>query len=212
MGMKDVSTDLNYKKFHEFRIVSFDQDFALSDVDRKSFAYIDRITCRALHRLNGLSGVEAKAIVEVEKLMQTRKKVRTKGVFPLSINVYGPLSNADKVGDTLSDVSMFLQIPFFLESDWEYFNPQLFRHGGEMQNLTHLVGLTDEDFKAKAISEAIEHVFDSLSSPEQSYGQFQGIFTEGLQPDTITTQLRRYIKPQSLRHQPLVSKCYSIPT
>lgn len=199
-----------HKKFREFDVVLFDQDFALSNTDDKPFAYLDRITCKALHKLSGLAGVKAKAVVEIRKLMQTRTKVRIKGIYPLSINVYGPLTSAEQVGDRLSDESMFLQIPYFLKPGWEYFNPQLFRPGGKMQNLSHLVGLTDDDYKAKATSEAIERVFDSLSSLENNYELHQGISAEMCQPDTIITPLKRCVKLQSLSHQPLVSKCYHV--
>ncbi|KAH6624507.1 SNF2 family N-terminal domain-containing protein [Chaetomium sp. MPI-SDFR-AT-0129] len=86
-----------------------------------------------------------------------------KGIVPLSINVYGPLSSADQVGSVLSAASAFLQHPFFLEPGCkDYFNPQLFRTGNQMQNLTHLVGLTEKDLKAKAISDGIQHILDSL--------------------------------------------------
>lgn len=188
-----MSMNPNYKKFGEFDVIPFEQDFALSNADDKPFAYLDRITCNALHKLSGLSGVKAKAVVEIGKLMQTRTKVRAKGIFPLSINVYGPLTSADQVGDRLSGESMFLQIPYFLKPGWEYFNPQLFRLGGMMQNLTHLVGLTDDGFKAKATSEAIEHVFDSLGSLGNSHELSQGTCTRGLQPDIITTPLKRCV-------------------
>lgn len=76
-----------------------------------------------------------------------------------------------------------------------------------MQNQTDLVGLAEEDFKAKTILEAIEHVFDSLSLPEQDFGQPQGIGAERVQPDAITTQLRGYVKLLDPPHQTLASKC-----
>ena len=82
---------------------------------------------------------------------------------PLSINVYGPLSSADQVGRVLSAASAFLQHPFFLEPDCkDYFNPQMFRASGQMQNLTHLVGLTEQDLRAKAISDGVQHILESL--------------------------------------------------
>lgn len=83
--------------------------------------------------------------------------------MPLTINVSGPASDADAVGAALSTRSAFLQHPFFLEPGCRgYFNPQLFRFGNEMQDLTHLVGLNEKDLRAKAISDEVENVLASL--------------------------------------------------
>lgn len=135
--------------------------------------------------------------------MQGRTKPKSNGVVPVSINAYGPASSADQAGDVLSKSSMFLQIPYFLEARYEYFNPQLFRPRGEMQNQTHLVGLTDDDFKAKGISDAVERIFDSLDSPELCSANLPGISRGGLQLGAIKTELRRCVKSGILLRDPI---------
>jgi hypothetical protein len=129
--------------------------------------------------------------------MQNRRKAKTKGIIPVSINVYGSSSSADQAGDALAKCSAFLQIPYILEPGCKYFNPQIFRPGGRMQNQTHLVGLTDDDFKAKAISDEVEQIFSSLASPELFAEVDQEISPGMLQLGAIKTQLRRYVRTES---------------
>jgi hypothetical protein len=108
-------------------------------------------------------GVKTTGVIELAVMSAGPKEYQTKGIVPLTINVYGPHSSADHVGHALSAVSAFLQHPFFLESNCKgYFNPQLFRVDSEMQDLTHLVGLKEEDLRAKSISNQVEDILGSL--------------------------------------------------
>jgi hypothetical protein len=135
----------------------------LSNQANKTVADLDLATCRALGCLEALADVDLAGVIEAETVPEGRKDSKTRGIVPLSINVYGPLSSADRVGDALSALSAFLQHPLFLEPSCKaYFNPQMFRIGEEMPNLIHLVGLTERDVKAKAISDEVENVLRSL--------------------------------------------------
>lgn len=82
----------------------------------------------------------------------------------LSVNIYGPFTTADEVGSVLSSTSTFLQNPYSLDPQYRYYNPQLYRIGGIMEDLTHLVGISEKDFQAKAISDEVEQVLGSLDS------------------------------------------------
>jgi hypothetical protein len=135
----------------------------LSTQSNKTVADLDLATCRVLGGLKTLADVDFAGVIEAETVLKGRKGSKTRDIVPLSINVYGPLSSADRVGDALSALSGFLQHPFFLEPSCKaYFNPQMFAVGNEMPNLIHLVGLTDKDLKAKAISDEVENVLGSL--------------------------------------------------
>lgn len=133
-----------------------------------------------------------KAVVESKNVPQNRSSTGKRGIISLSINVYGPIENADRVGDVLSRASAFLQHPFSLEGGYEYFNPQMFRSGTEMQNLTHLVGLTESDIKAKIISDEVTQVFESLDNIQLHNEESQRSIN--LQLEAVTTQLKQYVK------------------
>ncbi len=124
----------------------------------KLVAHLGLATCRSLRSLEGLQNLRLIGVLESTAVSQNQD-----GGVPLSINVYRPLQTADRVSKVLSAASAFLQHPFFLEPSCKhYFNPQMFRTSGKMQDLTHLVGLTKEDLKAKAISDGILHILESL--------------------------------------------------
>jgi hypothetical protein len=116
-----------------------------------------------------LPDVEAIGVIESATVASGPRALKKEGIVPMSVNVYGPLSSADRVGNALSAVSAFLQHPFFLEPSCNaYFNPQVFRIGDEIQNLTHLVGLAEKDLRARTISEEVENILGSLDGTASS--------------------------------------------
>ena len=148
-------------------------------------------TCRFLQYLHDYQCIKATAVVETSRLMQTRTKRSSRGIFPLSINIYGTHDDANEVGDKLSEIGAFLQHPLFLEPECEYFNPQYFHLEGEMKCMTSLVGLSENMYRAKRISDEVERVFDSLDTATR--GDINII--PDSQPDAIITPLKRYGLP-----------------
>ncbi|KAK4038402.1 SNF2 family N-terminal domain-containing protein [Parachaetomium inaequale] len=149
-------------------IVRSGPHYALSTQDT-IVAEVDRATCQALQSLEGLLHVEAIGVIASATVTSGPAGLPKQGIVPLSVNVYGQLSSADRVGDALSAVSAFLQHPFFLEPSCNaYFNPQVFRVGNEIQNLTHLVGLTEKDLRARTISDEVENILASLNDTASS--------------------------------------------
>lgn len=178
--------------FSLLRVVRSGSHYALCTRASKIVAHLDLHTSRALGSLGSLADLKFAGLVESAAITQSRKEPQSKGAMQLSVNVYGPFSSADQVGKALSAVSAFLQHPFFLEPGCnEYFNPQMFRTGNEMQNLTHLVGLTEKDLRAKAISDEVEHIFDSLNDivPLDHLGPEPEI----LPPAALQTELTRWV-------------------
>ena len=151
-------------------------------------AVLDMATCKALQCLNDHLGVRATAVVEPSRLTQTRAKGSSKGIFSLSINIYGTHDEANEVGDKFSKMNVFLQHPLFLEPGFEYFNPQYFHPGGEMECMTHLIGLSEIEYRAKWISDEVERVFDSLDTMTRDDTAINLV----AQPDAIITPLKRY--------------------
>lgn len=175
------------RRFQRFRVNVYESTFGLYSGDDQAIAQLDLETCEALQCLASYPGATATAIVETSELRQLRAKGNSKGRFLLSINIYGPRRHAEEIGDRLSRVHAYLQHPIFLEPEYDYFNPQCFRAGGEMKCMTHLVGLNDDDYRAKAISDDIRRVLDSLDTMTQNDSDLVG----DSQPDTVTTPLKR---------------------
>ncbi len=172
-------------RFCLLSVVRSGPHYTLSTRSNKVVAHLDRATCRALQSLEGLRNLRSTGVIDSTVVSQDQEKG-----LRMSINVYGPLSSADQVGSVLSTASAFLQHPFFLEpSCKDYFNPQIFRTGNEMQNLTHLVGLTEKDLKAKATSDGIQHILESLDEIDPSDSLE---FEVGWEPQGLLTPLTEY--------------------
>ncbi|KAH6632699.1 SNF2 family N-terminal domain-containing protein [Chaetomium tenue] len=151
------------RTFYLLNLVRSGLHYALSTRSNDIVAELDWITARALRSLDGMVGVKTTGVIELAAISNGPKEPQTKGIVPLTINVYGPPSKSSHVGGALSAVSAYLQHPFFLEPSCKgYFNPQFFRIESNMQDLTHLVGVKDTDLRAKTISEQVEGILGSL--------------------------------------------------
>jgi len=164
--------------------------YALTQGDdaREPFAHLDHVTCEFLKALRCIDQVCLVGIVEEVALMQTRTKPKSKGIIPVSINVYGPFRAADCVALALSGRgrSAYLQLPFFLEDGCRHINPQQLHPAQGPEDLTHLACLTEVDLRAKAISNEVENVFESLSFFDSGSSRLSLSV-----PSTVTTPLKR---------------------
>ena len=175
--------------FQIFQISSSEKGYFFATDNHGIFAYLDSITSQALRKLDAIPNIITKAVVETAKLGQnTSRKTSSKPpwIISLSVNIYGPHRCADQVGQELSDISAFLQLPFFLEAGCEHFNPQCFRLGDAMSNMSHLAGLNERDLTRKAISDEVERVFESLGFTDQDTMENQ----PEPQPEAVITQLK----------------------
>ncbi|KAF4989707.1 hypothetical protein FDECE_14622 [Fusarium decemcellulare] len=127
-----------------------------------AFAMVDLITSKKLEALQDYSTVCTKAVIEAQTLRQLSTKKKAKQPFGISINVYGPESDARNIGKQLGKVEAFLQHPFYVENGIEYWNPQSFDDGDGPKYLTHLVGMSESEIQAKRLSDTVEDVLTSL--------------------------------------------------
>ncbi|RMJ07766.1 hypothetical protein CDV36_012618 [Fusarium kuroshium] len=178
-------------RFCLFDIVLRDgiRGFPIPDVN--TFAMVDRITSGKLEALQGHATVCTKAVIEGQTLVQLASKKKAKGSFAISLNVYGPESDAHDIGERLSRQQAFLQHPFYLEDGIEYWNPQFFDLGDTPKYLTHLVGMNESEIQAKRLSDAVQDVLTSLD---------HGMLTrpinalEIVPPSDLKTSLKNYQK------------------
>lgn len=179
------------RHFQQYRITFHEDAFSLLSRKNEVVAVLDVDTCRALQCLHGYEGVTTTAVVETSRLIQKRVKGSSKGIFPLSINIYGTQDEANEVGNKLSKVAAFLQHPLFLEPGYEYYNPQYFHLGGETKCMTHLAGLREVEYRAKRLSDEVERVFDSLDIMARD----EEDTILDTQPDAIITPLKKCSLP-----------------
>jgi len=172
-----------------FRVadVIFDGIFwGLAGRDRKVFAIFDIITSKlldALQQVTGVSRLRTMAVVD------GKKSLKSSDGFGLSLNVYSLESEAEMLGDKLGDIGASLQHPYFIEGGFEYWNPMYYDPSPTRQYLTHVVGMTEAEWKAKRISDSIETVLASLGVPEDLEEEHLPEM-QGLKDDMLTTLKR----------------------
>lgn len=146
----------------QYNVIDNNDGFFLSSAHHGKFAVIDSITGTSLSGLRGIPDIGLVAVVDSNKLNQTKINRKKLSTISLSINIYGHFKHADAVGETLGKSGSCLQHPTFLEPGIEYCNPQFYYPDGKLEPLTHLVGLSDSDIATKHLSEEVETVLASL--------------------------------------------------
>jgi hypothetical protein len=127
-------------------------------------------------------------VVESAILRRASLAGKSKGIFPLSLNVFGPEDEGDIIGERLANASAFLQHPCFLEDGYEYYNPQYFYPDNKKTYLTYLVGLSESEMRAKRLSDEVEEVLVSLDDTSVlSSDTVDDFFLDG-----IVTPLKRF--------------------
>ncbi|KAK7424246.1 hypothetical protein QQX98_000514 [Neonectria punicea] len=137
-----------------------------------NFAELDRITTSYLVHLEKFEGISFSAILPSAGLDKiSGKKTKKSTIIDVTINILGPDTLAERVGEALADGSAYLQHPAFLDADIKYLNPHYFYPDDVMTDLRHLIGPRQEDARSKQICQGIETVLQSLggaSSPNSS--------------------------------------------
>ncbi|KAK3986136.1 SNF2 family N-terminal domain-containing protein [Cladorrhinum sp. PSN332] len=193
------------KRFYHLAVIVSGLGYALSTTSDVTcgdhVAHLDSATCRALQKLQDLGSIQFEAVLDSTQLSLGRSPHSAKGlILPLSVNIYGPDKSAHQVGLLLSSLSVCLQHPFSTGSHCKYFNPQLYQKGGNMEDLTHLVGLTEKELRAKDLSDEVEHIFESLDSFATDPGCFDSTESNRImqesgglpQISSLTVQLKHH--------------------
>ncbi|KAK4174664.1 SNF2 family N-terminal domain-containing protein [Triangularia setosa] len=181
------------QRFCYFSVVTSGLYFALPDEHGSLIAVLDTATCRALRQVQRVPNVQLGVVAQSAELSTAKTKATAKRpIIAVSVNIYGPISVADQVGSTLSSFSYFLQHPFYLPPNYEYYNPQMFRSDDKMENLTHLVGITETAFKAKAISDEVQHILESLETLAHDGTPANQTQPAINQPEAVNTALKSH--------------------
>ncbi|QPC77978.1 hypothetical protein HYE68_008730 [Fusarium pseudograminearum] len=187
-----VTRDPDFFLFH-IHVHDDIQGFAV--LNANTFVMIDLITAKKLDSVKEQDGVFIKAVVE-SKAVKRLSSRSTKPPFKISVNIYGYESDARNIGQQLSKVGAFLQHPFHLEEGVEYLNPQFFDPQDGSRYMTHLVGIGETKFQARAFSDVVEGVLSSLDNglPNLGINDPEIILT-----DDLITPLQEHFVNGSLR-------------
>ncbi|KAG4435757.1 hypothetical protein IFR05_008771 [Cadophora sp. M221] len=176
------------EKFQVFKVIKRDDYHGLLSASAGVFARVDNITSTALRTLEKSgSSCYVKAIIDTKILSQVISGGKLKGIFPLSLNIFGPEDEADSVGEALASGSTFLQHPSFLEDGIEYYNPQYFYPDNKKVYLTGLIGLSESAIRAKGLSDEVEGVLASLDDET-----LLNAHTDDGIPEGILTPLKKH--------------------
>jgi hypothetical protein len=194
------------EKFQQFQVVHHDNYHELASAESRMFARLDNVTSAALQCLDPFSDCHVTAVVESIILQRTTRAERSKGIFPLSLNIFGSEDEGDIIGDRLADASAFLQHPCFLEDGYEYYNPQYFYRDNKKTYLTHLVGLSESEMRAKRLSDEVKGVLASLD--ETSFLTNDAV--DDFVLDGIMTPPKRFRPLSNLEFKNFLSLCLGI--
>jgi hypothetical protein len=155
---------MDKSQLQTFDVVQTDNHYSLVLIKHGVFALLDQISSTLIRALQDWNNVHIKAVVQSSTLSQIRLNKKATHIFDLSLNVYGPETEAEEVGNRLSLLSGYLQHPYFLEPGYEYWNPQCFTIlGTTTKYLTHLVGMSESDMSSKRLSDEVEGILGALT-------------------------------------------------
>jgi hypothetical protein len=175
-------------KFQQFNVAYHEDYHGLSSSPHCGvFARLDNVTSISLQSLQTSSNCRVKAVIESAVFHQASLGGKSKRIFPLSLNIFGPEDEADSIGEQLANAGVFLQHPCFLENGFEYYNPQYFYPDNKKTYLTYIIGLGESDIRAKRLSDEVEGVLTSLDDTSFLSGD-----THDFVPEGIVTPLKRF--------------------
>lgn len=158
----------------------------------KQRSFIDDHTGLILNYvMNKVPHVSFSAVIAADALYGKGSKLKV-ATIKATINIHGPERMMGEVDQVLSEVSLDLQHPVFLEPEVVYINPQFFYPTAEKTDLRHLVGPAPEDATSDK-SRAITGVMESLDDCPEN------ISTKGCPRDYLQTIFDGYLHKTTLK-------------
>jgi hypothetical protein len=163
--------------------VLVDGNFLLTSGGTSHVAVLDIVTADRLRSLQKYEHVRSVAVVKLGNFSSKKSKGAK---FSISVNIIGPESLLDQVGDTLGNENASLEHPYALQPGLEYINAQ-FSHLDGRETMTHLVGIDESQSRAKKLSDDIEAILASLDTLAESSAD--GLDSFSRQPESILVDL-----------------------
>lgn len=197
-----VTTTLPWSRFHTFKLVARGEYYYLSSNGRSStneVSMLDLIATRQIHSLGRFAELSFTAVISSSNLDKITRKFRRKEIIiDISVNISGPMTIADDVGDTLADDSAYLQHPFFLPLGTRYINPQYLYPSKTKADLRHLIGPLTIDAGSMRVSLGLGDLLESLNGlPKLEISHCSQAISSARSEPVIVTKLKRFDPPYS---------------
>lgn len=136
--------------------------------DGTKLAILDIETTSNLQKLNKIKETWSEAVVELRNIV---KRPKSKKPIALTVNIFGPRKAADEVSAALSKINVYLQHPRVLDSEVEYFNPDMLIFPGDEPVLREYIGAGTASWQHNHVIKDIENILGSLeqdAAPEDN--------------------------------------------
>lgn len=133
----------------------------LSDQGIK-LAVLDVQTTSKLQALSHMPSTRSEAVIDTCTIMKRRHNSKSAAPFEVSINIFGPESDADEVGLALSEDKVYLQHPRALDANIKYYNPDFLTFPGVKVNMRDYIGIGTSFWQADHLKRDVQDILGSL--------------------------------------------------
>ncbi|KAF5532223.1 DNA repair recombination rad5c [Fusarium mexicanum] len=156
--MRDLQSRINpCLPYQMFTISGYYQYFMVKLPDGSIFAQINELACKGIAESQKVASIECMAFVDTKLLQHifSRAKKPSEATLKVEVNFYGPVDNAELVGEKLCSEKMFLQDPEHGAENIEYKNPHVIRFPGVEEPNSSSTDHGFQSTKAKAKSSQV---------------------------------------------------------
>ncbi|KAI0854499.1 SNF2 family N-terminal domain-containing protein [Xylaria cubensis] len=139
--------------------------------DSDDVGVLDLVSTNTLKLLHRLPGITQTVVLALDKLRKAAEhKTQKPPILDASINILGPRSLLENVGDAIANGNSHLQHPYYLATDIDYINPHYFYPHNIRTNLRHLIGPVTGDSEHMRLAHGLREIFDDLTpSPNSDF-------------------------------------------
>ncbi|KAI1501128.1 SNF2 family N-terminal domain-containing protein [Biscogniauxia marginata] len=183
-----------WDQFYELEVFRKSTNYHLRrNRDTEDVGVLDLISTGILKPLREWPEVTQTAVLLLSDLKKlAKKKKQNTLIVDASINLLGPETLLNSVGDAITKGNGYLQHPCFLHTGIKYINPHYFYPHGSRTDLGHLVGPAKEDAGAVSLSQGLGEILNSLAQSGQSASKYSGSLEAACAEGMIVTPLKSH--------------------
>lgn len=171
--LKDTASAQTVNSYAYFHLRHTDGVVEVCSDDGVEFAILDSQSTCQLQCLERVAGTRSEAVVELRDI--AKRKPKSRKPISLTVNIFGPREAADKVSLAVSRNNGFLQHPRALDSNIDYYNPDMLVFPGDDLAIRDYIGAGTPSWKHDCLIKDIEKIMVSL-------GQDTGLQGDQLYP------------------------------
>ncbi|KAI0878365.1 SNF2 family N-terminal domain-containing protein [Hypoxylon argillaceum] len=165
--MASISTIGVWDQYQEFELFQLNGVYHLrGNKSQESIGVLDIASSRILDSLYELSEITHTVIIETLALKKLACTKTQSGKMDASINILGPESLFQSVGDAITKAKGYLQHPFFLPIGTRYVNPHWVYPHDVRADLRHLIRPVSANYEDTRLALGLADIFQSLGRSE----------------------------------------------